>query len=195
MNRRNVFKMLAALPFTGLSLKAEQHKKDWLLVSPASKMTGFTNEQGEVYKTGMYSRFFMRFGSQSEAASFKSKLMPTISKELVGTPKEVKDVPKFAYVRSGYRGAIRTIFRIPETMSTEGYDWRPLYVRLVCVESEAAYSFGKCVFETFEDAWEFIDSLVIKEDDGESYSWERATQPFRFNPNQQPEFYLRRLGV
>lgn len=183
--------MLAALPFVSSPAIA----KDWLLVSPAKKWppVDFTNEQGETYKAGIYSKFFMRFETQSQAASFKSKILPTTSKELVGTHKNIPTT--FACIRSGYRGAIKSMYRLPDNISHAAYDWNPLYVKLVCVENGAAYSIDKFKFDTWEEAWSFIDSLIIKEDDGESYSWERLVQPFILNHDQQPEFYRKNYNV
>lgn len=192
MNRRNVFKMLAAVPFLGI--KGTELKKDWLLVNPTQRWpeVDFTSGFGEFIKAGTYSKFFMRFSTQIEAASFKSKLMPTNSKEFVGTPNGKFQGPydNKVVVRSGYRGAIRGLYKAPDNIAANQFDWTPDRVTLVCVENNEAYDVvPRMRFPDFAQAWDFIDSLVIKEDDGESYSWQRLIQPFRRN-KEAPEFYV-----
>jgi hypothetical protein len=186
MNRRNIFKMLAAIPFLGITAVAEQPKKNWLVVSDTKDAwpCDWHTRTGELIKQGSYSKIFFRFDTQAQAASFKAKLMPRNSKELIGTPKQnVSDSWKlaggYAPIRSGYRGAIRAVYPVPDTIVAEEFDWHVDHVTLCVIEGKHAYDIPNMRFEDFAKAWDFIDHLVIKEDDGKSYSWQRLIQPFK----------------
>lgn len=197
LNRRNLFKMLTAIPFLGLSAVAEQPKKNWLIVSDTTKVwpCDWTTETGQLVKQGSYSKVFFRFDTQIAAASFKAKLMPRNSKALIGISRsdfkhDWKQSGGIAPIRSGYRGAIRSLYRVPNTIVAADFEWIPDHVTLCCVEGKEAYDIPNIRFADFADAWEFIDNLVIKEDDGKSYSWASLTQPFKRSEGE-PILYVR----
>lgn len=67
---------------------------------------------------------------------------------------------------------------------------RGIFKALVCVEEDVAYTLSSSLrFPGFAEAWDYIDNLVIKEDDNESFSWQRLIQPLRRN-KEVPEFYV-----
>lgn len=194
MNRRNVFKLLASLPFLKLSTKASTktaETKMWLLTTKEvyHRMDVTFSKRvekidGVVLPLGEYKQFVARFDSAQSAHAFKQSLIPMNGPLTAKISHDPSD--NIVYLRSGYRGAVRAIHNIglPAVVKVD-------YWFLVMKTPTCYYQLfsDKMNFQTVHEAWTWINDLIIMEDDGTQICKEMLLQPFKCSPEVDVKYF------